>query len=113
MKPTQKIIELIEKGDPLPILAEESLAENFNELLKYQLIDIIDDRVVLTQRGLAAKDLSFDKVLADLKTQEELKEFSLGTQKKESKITHLCLGLCLTLLVFFVAVALSDCEILF
>lgn len=111
MNTYQKIIELIDDGDPLPILAEDSLVENFNEFLKYELIDIVDDKVILTPRGKEAKILGIDKVIAELKVQEELKEFSIESQKKESKIFHLCFGLCMSLLAIFLVISLTDCRI--
>ncbi len=73
MKSTEKVIELIHKGDPVAILAEVALVDNFNELLKYELIDIINEKVILTKKGKKARDLGFDKVIAELKIQEELK----------------------------------------
>ena len=71
MASTEKILELIDKGDCLSILAEDSLQETFNELLKYNFIDIVDDRIVLTPKGEEAKALGVEKVLAQLRGEKE------------------------------------------
>lgn len=113
MKPIEKIIELIEKGDPVPILAEDSLTDCFNTLLKHNFIDIVNEKVILTQKGKEARTVGFEKVIFELNLQEELKEFSPDTQKQESKVTSFCFGLCLILMVVFLAIALTDCSVLF
>lgn len=113
MKSTEKIIALIDKGAPLPFLAEESLVETFNDFLKYGLIDIIDDKLILTSKGKEAKDLGIEKVIAELKVQEELKDFSVEIQKRESKLFRLCFGVCLTVLAVFLAISLTDCKLIF
>lgn len=109
MTSTEKLITLIDKGDPVPILAEDSLVESFNELLKYGLIDIVNDRVILTAKGIEAKHKGLNQVLYDLNVQEELKEFSKDAQKKENILFRWSLGLCLSLTAFFLAISLTNC----
>lgn len=113
MKSIEKIIELIDKGDPVPILAEDSLVEKLNELLRHDLIDIVNDKIILTPKGQEARNGGLDRVVAYLQNEEELKEFSLETQKKESKVYKWCLGLCFSFLIFFIIAFLTDCPIIF
>lgn len=72
MGSTQRIIELIKNGDAIAILAEDSLIESFNELLKYNLIDIVDDKIVLTSMGEKALNKGLDSTLANIRTQNNL-----------------------------------------
>ncbi|WP_029036804.1 hypothetical protein [Salinimicrobium xinjiangense] len=106
----EEIISLIEQGDPVPILAQDSFVEVFNELLKYQLIDLVNDKVVLTPKGKDAKEIGFSKVLFQLNNQEELKDFSRDEQKKESYVLPICVGLSLTLIGLFVVISLTNCT---
>ncbi|HEY9184598.1 MAG TPA: hypothetical protein VIM94_04675 [Salegentibacter sp.] len=75
MKSTQKLIELIKNGDAIAILAEDSLIEGFNELLKYDLMDIVDDKIILTPKGEKAMDIGLDNILSELKAPEHQKFF--------------------------------------
>ena len=59
----ERLIKLIDEGDPEVILAEDSLVPKFNELLKYDLVVIKEDRVFLTEKGKLAKTHGFDYIL--------------------------------------------------
>lgn len=59
----ERLIKLIDEGDPEVILAEDALVPKFNELLKYDLVVIKDDRVFLTEKGKTAKIHGFDYIL--------------------------------------------------
>lgn len=101
MSPAEKIIELIDNGDPLPILAEDSIKENFNILFKHQLIDFTEGKVSLTEKGKIAKVMGMERFISELTIQEELQEFSEEVQKKGIKRFKMCLGLFLTVLALF------------
>ncbi|WP_372918910.1 hypothetical protein [Salegentibacter sp.] len=75
MKSPQRLFELIKNGNAIAILAEDSLIEKFNELLKYNLMDIVDDKIVLTSKGEKAMNMGLDNILAELKA-KELRKFS-------------------------------------
>lgn len=82
-------MELIETGDPLLIFSENyPLIETFNNLLKFQLIDIINGKVVLTSKGEEARAIGFDKALAKLK-EEELKEIRITNKKRGNRLISL------------------------
>lgn len=101
MKATEKIVELIENGDPIPLLAEASLVDSFNELLRFQLIDIVEDKVKLTPKGEEAKIIGLDEVLVQLKTEEELEDLFIEKQQEEGKILRTFLWLLLFALALF------------
>jgi len=78
----ERLIKLIDEGDPEVILAEDSLVPKFNELLKYDLVVIKDDRVFLTEKGQLAKLHGFEYVMK----QEKL------TKKSSKKVPGVRIG---------------------
>ena len=107
MNSTEKILILIEREDVVSILAEGALVEKLAELLKYELLEIVGDKILLTQKGTGARITGIDKIISELKFKEELKEFSFETQKKEIKLFKISFGLWLSLLLFFLAVGIG------
>ena len=71
MNDIDALIELIEKGDAAVILAEKNLSGILNELLKYELIDCRDGKIILTEKGLDAKQQGFAVVLQQLQQGKE------------------------------------------
>lgn len=55
-----RLIDLIEEGDPNKILSEEDLFPKFNELVKYNLVVLKDEKVFLTKKGIQAKNEGVD-----------------------------------------------------
>ncbi len=55
-----RLIDLIEEGDPNKILSEEDLFPRFNELVKYGLVVLKDEKVFLTKKGIRAKKEGVD-----------------------------------------------------
>lgn len=104
---TDKILKLIDKGDVISLLADESLVENFNELFKYGLIDNKNNKIQLTPTGLDARRVGMEKYIAAIKNKEELKDFSVEVQNKELKIFKFCLGLTLCVFVFLILISLT------
>lgn len=111
MKPTERIIRLIEEGDPIPLLADTGVVDCFNELLRYELIDIVNEKVILTQKGEQAKTVGLDQFLHDLKTKEELKDFSPEIQVRENFKFKWSLAICLSLVALFIVVSLTNCTV--
>lgn len=66
----ERLIKLIDEGDPEVILAEDLLIPQFNELLKYELVQIKDDRVFLTEKGHLAKVHGLEFMLEQEKLQK-------------------------------------------
>lgn len=102
-----KILRLIDNEDAIPILAEDSLVETFNEMLRLELIEIVEDRVVLTSRGKEARIHGIDKIVNDLKIQNELMVFSDEGSRKELIfcVWIICLSL---LMVLIYVLAIED-----
>jgi hypothetical protein len=92
---------LIEKGDSLSILAEESLQETFNELLKLELIDIVEDKLVLTVKGEKAKAEGFEYFITKMKKEKKVQQTSQETKRKSKSFSVLSafLVICIILLL--------------
>lgn len=58
-----KLIALIEEGDPRKILSEEDLYPKFNKLVKHGLVVLKDEKVFLTKKGIQAKKEGVDLFL--------------------------------------------------
>ena len=58
-----KLLDLIEEGDPDKILSEEELFPKFNQLVKYGLVVLKDDKVFLTEKGIQAKNEGVDSFI--------------------------------------------------
>ena len=58
-----RLLKLIDEGDPDVILSEEKLIPRFNELMKYDLVTLKDDKVYLTHKGREAKREGVDKFI--------------------------------------------------
>ncbi len=99
-------MKLIDKGDVVSLLADKTLVENFNELFKYGLIDYSNNNIKLTPKGMDARNVGMDKFLAEIKNQEELKDFSVAVQNKELRVFKFCFGLTLFLFAFLIIVSL-------
>ena len=70
MNDIDALVELIETGDAAVILAEKNLSATFNELLKHELIDYRDGKIILTQKGMDAKTHGFAVVLKQLQEKD-------------------------------------------
>lgn len=100
-----KLLQLIDEGDPSSILSEEYL-KGFNELMKYELITFENDKVSLTNLGREAQKVGVLQVLHQLKTPAPVVElpqisvpiFSRNRNKDMAKF-FIC---SLILLVFFI-----------
>lgn len=109
MKSLKKIIDLIERGDPIAILAEDSLKGQFNELLRHRLIDVVNEKVILTKKGEEARALGIDKVIPHLNNQDKQKAIPPEIQNA-FRLIKWSLGICITLLGLFIAAILTEFE---
>lgn len=62
-KDPEELLNLIESGDVFSILSEENM-KGFNELMKYELIAVKDDKVYLTPLGKEAQIHGVQKVIS-------------------------------------------------
>lgn len=83
----ERLIKLIDEGDPEVILAEDALIPQFNELLKYDLIVIKDDRLFLTDKGQLAKIHGFEYVLEQEKLHKKSVKKVIGVRIGGRKYT--------------------------
>ena len=57
MKTAERIFELIEKGEMTSILADKVLFGKFRELMKRDLLGVVNDKVGITRKGGEAAQL--------------------------------------------------------
>lgn len=69
-----KLLILIEEGDSGKILSEKDLNSKLNELNKYGLVEIKDDKIFLTAKGKAAMKDGVDLLIRKEKRQQYLDE---------------------------------------
>lgn len=55
-----RLMGLIEEGNPNKILSEEDLFPRFNRLVKYNLVVLKDEKVFLTKKGIRARNEGID-----------------------------------------------------
>lgn len=65
--PLDRLLQLVEEDNPDTILAEEKLVATFNELLKYGLIELQDEKIYLTPKGKLAKNEGVENFINNLK----------------------------------------------
>lgn len=68
--PLDKLLQLVDEGDPNTILDEENLTATFNELVKYGLITIEDEQVYLTAEGKLAKEEGVQNFIEKLQQEQ-------------------------------------------
>lgn len=71
-----KLLKLIEEGDPATILSEENISKGFNELMSHGLIVLEEGKIHLTELGKEAKIIGVKAVLL----QEQLKAAAVEPQ---------------------------------
>lgn len=81
--PLDKLLQLVDEGNPDAILAEENLVSTFNELMKYGLVATEDDKVFLTAKGKLAKEEGVENYLDKLKLELVQEEFNNQPEKAE------------------------------
>lgn len=78
----ERLLNLIEKGDPGEILSEENLYPKFNELLKYGFVVIKDDKVFLTAKGELAKFEGVEQAIRKEKRKQYLDSQKIEEEKR-------------------------------
>lgn len=81
MKKTEELLHIIERGDPTKILSEDDLVQRLNFLLKYQLITITEDKIILTEKGKEARVNGIQTIIEE----EELNKQLIHIPKKNDK----------------------------
>lgn len=109
----ERLIKLIDEGDPEVILAEDSLVPKFNELLKYDLVVIKDDRVFLTEKGQTAKTHGFDYIIDQEKKVKKTSKKVQGIRVGDKMYTTANLGIKLRSIHLFALILLLTMAILY
>ena len=95
------------------ILAEDSLVPKFNELLKYDLIVIKDDRVFLTEKGQTAKLHGFDYIIDQEKKNRKSSKKAPGVRIGSKMYTTANLGVKMRSIHFLALILLLMMAILY
>ncbi len=100
----KRVVDLVEKGDADPILAEESLAEIYKELVKYGMVSDQNGRPFLTQKGNEARLKGIMVGIEQMKVGEELTDFSEKKGRLGSTFFFISLFLFLMSLTLFIII---------
>lgn len=71
-----KLLQLIEEGDPTTILSEENISKGFNELLNHGFIVLEEGKILITELGKEAKKYGVKTVIL----REQLKSAAIEPQ---------------------------------
>ncbi len=108
MKTPEKILKQVKEGNSALLLKEEKCKEGLQELMQYDLIEIKDDKIILTEKGIFAVSTNTQKEIQRLKIEEEMKDFSPEIVRRESHLFLLCLISCVILAIIFLIFDVSD-----
>lgn len=75
MNEYENLLKLIALGNPVTILQEPDLVKKFNELLKKDLVEINEEKVVLTKKGEEALNMSVLPSLPSPAPKQKFKKF--------------------------------------
>src|SRR5690606_20561870 len=98
----EELLNLIESGDIVQLLSEENMG-GFNELMKYELIEVRDDKVFLTTLGKEAKLNGVKETLSKRPVKRQQANISSGLPLKNSRLYFL-----LSLLLLFFALLMMS-----
>lgn len=102
MKEYENLLKLIATGNPVSILQEPDLIPKFNELLKQGLIEIKEDKVLLTEKGEEVS--GFKTVQPSPASKQEAEEFGEKARIKGKTFYFLSLFLLMISILFVLAV---------
>lgn len=69
------LLSLIENGENDLILSDPNYLFKLNELIKYELVMICNESIILTEKGKEAQKIGIEKVLKQEKGKEIKKEY--------------------------------------
>jgi hypothetical protein len=102
MKEYENLLKLIATGNPVSILQEPDLIPKFNELLKQELIEVREDKVVLTKKGEEVS--GFKPVRPSIVANNEAEEFGEKARIKGKTFYLLSLFLLMISILFVLVV---------
>ncbi|MCM4159261.1 hypothetical protein FHG64_17395 [Antarcticibacterium flavum] len=100
MKQYENLLKLILTGNPITILQEPEITGKFNELLKHDLIEITEEKIVLTQKG---RDILNIPLFASPTQEQEIEEFGEKARIKGKTFYLLSLFLLMISILFVFA----------
>lgn len=96
-----KLLKLVQDSDTTKILTDENLKKSLNDLMKYELIDIKNEKIYITERGKRAQREGLNAVIADLGEPPQLtiKKIRVSQYKYNTYLKNI--GLLVLVLLFF------------
>lgn len=95
-----ELLSLIAKGETEDLLMQKNLTRRLNALAAFGLIDICEGKILITPKGRQIQNKSNLKQIETLRVQEEQKDFSPTTLKRNTVYVYLSLVLLCTAVVF-------------
>lgn len=97
----EKILKLLKEGRETEVLFELNRNKSLNRLQKFQLIEVIDGKFKITEKGHLADQIGVKNYLETLNLKKEIAEFSLEkSAQKETAILWVFMILLVILVVF-------------
>lgn len=97
MQEADKILKLLEDGKELELLSQENKTQILNELQQYDLVEVVEGRFRLTEKGKEATKVGACKFITQEKDEKKATEFIIKKQVKRGD--NLVFGLLLLVLV--------------
>jgi|SRR5690606_3739349 len=97
-----RLLHLIYEGKTSDILTDRSLRESLNDLMKYELITIYNNKLRLTDRGIAAMKNGINTVITKVKSQKKVQEIEDPIPKHLMELMITITVLLLVILVFMI-----------
>lgn len=97
MEELNKLLKLIEEGNEEKILAEKELTNAFNDLCKYELVEIKDEGICLTPDGHKALR---EGAAGVIRNKENEKEMEIGDLEEKNSKNKIFIKVGLVLLIF-------------
>jgi len=98
----EEMLHLIESGDMVELLSEENM-KGFNDLIKYELIVVKDDKIFLSDLGREAKLMGVKHTVARQRIQIIAANIPSGIPLKISKL-YLIISLLLLLFILLILI---------
>ena len=98
-----RLLQLIYKGKTSGILTDEALRESLNDLMKYELVTIYNNKLSLTERGKIALKNGINSVITKVRPKPKDAE---KTELERDNLTALMITIAVLLLVILLFMTL-------
>lgn len=103
IKQAEKMLKLLREGRDTELLFEFSRNKSLNQLQELRLIEVVDGKFKITEKGRLADQMGVKSYLENLNLKKEIAEFTLEkTAEKDTSILWSFFIILVILLVFLV-----------